>query len=147
MIDPEDLNDKLRPLTVDLAALDKDGNRLLNVVIYPETVTFKAAAGYTKEVRLNVPVKDDSDDSYERTYTAPETIVIKGTKDLINTTGSLTAKEVDITYVYEDSEIPLEYELPEGIYLVKGSEGYALKVKVTEKVEEDTEGTIEHGAG
>lgn len=147
VIDPSDLNDKLRPLTVELAALDKDGNRVLNVVVYPENVSFKAAGGYTKEVRLNVPVKDDSDDSYERTCTAPETIVIKGSKDLINKTGSITANEIDVTYLYEDTEIPVEYELPEGVYLAKGYEGYVLKVKVVEKVEEEEEETGENNAG
>ena len=141
VIDPDDLNDKLRPLTVELVALDKDGNRVLNVVVYPETVSFKAAAGYTKEVRLIVPVTDDSDDSYERTYTAPETIVIKGSKDLINKTGSITAGEVFISQYYEDTEVELTYELPEGIYLAKGSEGLTLQVTVTEKdQEEDDEG-------
>ena len=147
LIDPSDLNEKLRPLTVDLAALDKDGNRVLNVVVYPQSVSFKAAGGYTKEVRLNVPVRDDSDDSYERTYTAPETIVIKGSRELINKTGSVTAKEIDITYVYENSEIPVEYELPEGIYLANGYEGYVLKVNVTEKAEEDKDETDGNGAG
>ena len=147
LIDPSDLNEKLRPLTVDLAALDKDGNRVLNVVVYPQNVSFKAAGGYTKEVRLNVPVKNDSDDSYERTYTVPETIVIKGSKDLINKTGSLTAKEIDVSYLYEDTEIPLEYELPEGVYIANGYEGYVLTLKVTEKAEEETEENGENSAG
>jgi YbbR domain-containing protein len=96
---------------------------------------------------LNVPVKNDSDDSYERTYTVPETIVIKGSKDLINKTGSLTAKEIDVSYLYEDTEIPLEYELPEGVYVAKGYEGYVLNVKVTEKAKEDTEDNGENSEG
>lgn len=86
VIDPNDLNDKLKPLTVDLAALDAEGNRVLNVVVYPQSVSFKAAAGYVREVRLIVPVKDDSDDNYERTHTVRNTIVIKGSKDLVNKT-------------------------------------------------------------
>ena len=139
VIDPADLNDKLKPLTVELAALDADGNQVLNVVIYPQTVSFKAAAGYTKEVRLNVPVKDESDDDYERTYTAPDTIVIKGSKDLINKTGSIDADEIDITYIYEDSEIPVEYELPEGIYLAQEQGELVLKVVVKEKAAEGSE--------
>ena len=140
VIDPEDLNDKLKPLTVDLAALDADGNRVLNVVVYPQTVSFKAAAGYTKEVRLTVPVTDESDDNYERTYTVPDTIVIKGSKELVNKTGSITADEIVISWYYEDAEVPLTYELPEGIYLAEGYEDLVLKLTVTEKVvEEETE--------
>lgn len=139
VIDPEDLNDKLKPLTVDLAALDADGNRVLNVVVYPQTVSFKAAAGYVREVRLVVPVKDDSDDNYERTYTVQDTIVIKGGKELVNKTGSITADEIDISEYYEDAEVPLTFELPEGIYLESGQDAPVLKLKVKEKAEEDEE--------
>ena len=141
VIDPEDLNDKLKPLTVELAALDADGNRVLNVVVYPQTVSFKAAAGYIREVHLVVPVTDESDDNYERTYTVPDTIVIKGSRDLINKTGSITADEIDISWNYEDAEIPITFELPEGIYLAKGYEEQLLVLKVKEKaVEEESEG-------
>ncbi len=145
VIDPNDLNDKLKPLTVDLAALDAEGNRVLNVVVYPQSVSFKAAAGYVREVRLIVPVKDDSDDNYERTHTVRNTIVIKGSKDLVNKTGSITADEIDISQYYEDAEIPLTFELPDGIYLEKGYEAPVLKLKVKEKATEEEAGDSQTG--
>lgn len=145
VIDPNDLNDKLKPLTVDLAALDAEGNRVLNVVVYPQSVSFKAAAGYVREVRLVVPVKDDSGDNYERTYTVQDTIVIKGSKDLVNKTGSITADEIDISQYYEDAEIPLTFELPDGIYLEKGYEAPVLKLKVKEKATEEEAGDSQTG--
>ena len=145
VIDPNDLNDKLKPLTVDLAALDAEGNRVLNVVVYPQSVSFKAAAGYVREVRLIVPVKDDSDDNYERTHTVRNTIVIKGSKDLVNKIGSITADEIDISQYYEDAEIPLTFELPDGIYLEKGYEAPVLKLKVKEKATEEETGDNQTG--
>lgn len=145
VIDPNDLNNKLKPLTVDLAALDAEGNRVLNVVVYPQSVSFKAAAGYVREVRLVAPVKDDSDDNYERTYTVQNTIVIKGSKELVNKTGSITAEEIDISRYYEDAEIPLEFELPDGIYLEEGYEAPVLKLKVKEKVTEEEAGDNQSG--
>ena len=145
VIDPEDLNEKLKPLTVDLAALDAEGNRVLNVVVYPQSVSFKAAAGYVREVRLVVPVKDDSDDNYERTHTVRNTIVIKGSKDLVNKIGSITADEIDISQYYEDAEIPLTFELPDGIYLEKGYEAPVLKLKVKEKDTEEEAGDSQTG--
>lgn len=145
VIDPNDLNDKLKPLTVDLAALDAEGNRVLNVVVYPQSVSFKAAAGYVREVRLIVPVKDDSDDNYERTHTVRNTIVIKGSKDLVNKTGSITADEIDISQYYEDAEIPLTFELPDGIYLEEGYEALVLKLKVKEKAAEEEAGDNQTG--
>ncbi len=139
VIDPDDLNGQFQAMTLELAALDKDGNKVINVVVYPETVSFKAAAGYVKEVRLVVPVKDDSDDSYERTYTVPETIIIKGRKSTVDSFTGITANEINISNYYEDSEIPIEYDLPEGLFIAEGQENMVLKLKVVEKPEPEEE--------
>ncbi len=139
VVDPEDLDEQFKAMTLEVAALDSEGNRVINVIIYPETVSFRAAAGYNKEVRLVVPVKDESDDSYERTYTAPETVVIKGKKSTVDSFTGITANEINITNYYEDSEIPIEYDLPEGVYLADEQEQQVLKLKVVEKEEEESD--------
>ncbi len=133
VVDPEDLTDSLKSMTVTLAALDRDGNKVLNVLVYPETVSFRGAAGFTKEVRLVVPVKDGSDDSYERTYTLPETVTIKCKEDSIDSYTGITANEVDISGYYEDSDIPVTIDLPEGVYLADDQEELIMKLKVAEK--------------
>lgn len=137
VIDPEDLDEQFKAMTLEVAALDSEGNKVINVIVYPETVSFRAAAGYNKEVRLVVPVKDDSDDSYERTYTAPETVVIKGKKSTVDNFTGITAGEIDISNYYEDSEIPIEYDLPEGVYLADEQKPQVLKLKVVEEEEEN----------
>lgn len=138
VIDPEDLDEQFKAMTLEIAALDKEGEEVINVVVYPETVSFRAAAGHTKEVRLVVPVKDESEDSYERTYTVPETVVIKGRKSTIDSFSGITANEINIANYYEDSEIPIEFDFPEGVFLVDGQEDeMVLKLKVVEKEEEE----------
>lgn len=138
VIDPEDLDEQFKAMTLEIAALDKEGEEVINVVVYPETVSFRAAAGHTKEVRLVVPVKDESEDSYERTYTVPETVVIKGKKSTIDSFSGITANEINIANYYEDSEIPIEFDFPEGVFLVDGQEDQmVLKLKVVEKEEEE----------
>ena len=138
VIDPEDLDEQFKAMTLEIAALDKEGEEVINVVVYPETVSFRAAAGHTKEVRLVVPVKDESEDSYERTYTVPETVVIKGRKSTIDSFSGITANEINIANYYEDSEIPIEFDFPEGVFLVDGQEDQmVLKLKVVEKEEEE----------
>ena len=138
VIDPEDLDEQFKAMTLEIAALDKEGDEVINVVVYPETVSFRAAAGHTKEVRLVVPVKDESEDSYERTYTVPETVVIKGRKSTIDSFSGITANEINIANYYEDSEIPIEFDFPEGVFLVDGQEDQmVLKLKVVEKEEEE----------
>ena len=138
VIDPDDLDEQFKAMTLEIAALDKEGNRVINVVVYPETVSFRAAAGHKKEVRLVVPVKDDSDDSYERTYTVPETVVIQGKKSTIDSFSGITANEINIANYYEDSEIPIEFDFPEGVSMVDGQEEQmVLTLKVVEKEEGD----------
>ena len=139
VIDPEDLDEKFKAMTLEIAALDKEGNKVINVVVDPETVSFRAAAGIVKEVRLVVPVRDTSEDSYERTYTVPEKVVIRGKKSTIESFTGITAKEIDVTYYYEDSEIPIDYELPEGVFIDDDQEEQFLKLKVVEKKQEKEE--------
>ena len=145
VIDPEDLDEQFKAMTLEIAALDKEGNKVINVVVYPETVSFRAAAGFTKEVRLVVPVKNDADDSYERTYSAPETIVIKGKKSTIDAFTGLTANEIDISYYYEDSEIPIEFDLPEGVFIDEGQDELMLSLKAVKKEKKEKEETEENG--
>lgn len=140
VIDPDDLDEKYKAMTLEIAPLDKDGNKVINVVVYPETVSFRAAAGYTKEVRLVVPVKDDSDDSYERTYTVPETVVIQGRKSTIDSFTGITANEIDLTGHYEDAEIPIEFDLAEGVFIASEQDRrLMLNLRVVEKEEEQKE--------
>ena len=139
VIDPEDLDEQFKAMTLEIAALDREGNKVINVVIYPETLSFRAAAGYTKEVRLVVPVKDNSDDSYERTYTVPETIVIEGKKSTVDAFTGITAREINISNYYEDSEIPIEFDLPEGVSIADGQGDQVLVLKAVKKEEEKEE--------
>lgn len=139
VVEPDELTSSLKPLTVELAALDRDGNKVLNVMVYPETVSFRGAAGFTKEVRLVVPVKSDADDSYERTYTVPETVMIKGKENSIDSFTGITAKEIDVRYYYEDSDIPIEIDLPEGVYFADEQGEMMLKLRVKEKAKEKEE--------
>ena len=138
VIEPEELSTRARPMSVELAALDSDGNKVLNVVIQPETVSFRAYAGYTKTVSLNVPVKDNKDDSYERTYTVPNSLVIKGGATALSSVSSITAEEINIGNYYEDAELPIELILPDGIYRAEDDSELVLKLKVTEKADTDS---------
>ena len=137
VIEPEELSTRARPMSVELAALDDEGNKVLNVVIQPETVSFRAYAGYRKTVSLNVPVKNDEDDSYERTYTVPTTVDIKGGAESISAVSSITAEEIDISDYYQDAELPVELILPDGVFLTDEDDKLVLRLKVSEKADED----------
>ena len=79
----------------------------------------------------------ESEDSYERTYTTPETVVIKGKRSTIDSFSGITANEIDIAYYYEDSEIPIEFDFPEGVSIADGQDQLLLKLKVVEKKQKE----------
>lgn len=137
VLNREDLSEKDKSFTVYLEALDSEGNPIPHVVISPKEVSLDAREGYTKNVKLYMSVKDDSEDNYERTYTAPETVTIKGSKDAVNKISSVMSKEVDISYIYSDDEILIDYDLPEGVVVADESLGQIMKLKVKQKENEE----------
>ncbi|MBO5513564.1 MAG: hypothetical protein J5961_03120 [Mogibacterium sp.] len=139
VLDREDLTDTPKSYTVDLQALDRNGNVLPHVVIDPKEISLDASEGYIKKVNLYLTVKDESDDSYERKWVAPETVTIKGTESVLNKVNSITAEEIDVTYRYEDEEIEINYDLPEGIYIADESLDQRVKLTVTQKKDDEDE--------
>ena len=135
-LDFSEVSENVRNFTRPLVAIDENGEIIPHMVIYPEEVKFNAKAGYTKTVDLVVNVTDNSDDGYERTYTAPETIVIKGEMSDITAVDRITTVEINISYIYEDTELDLSYALPDGVTIANESLGGKLAIKVAEKKEE-----------
>lgn len=130
-----DVSEKNRSFTTTLVALDSDDEIVPHVQIYPGNVTYKATAGITKEVRLAVQAKSKDDSSYARTYTAPDTVLIKGPSNAIDYLAQIKTQEIDLNSYYEDTEIPVEYELPEGVYLANSQAQQKIKIKVS-RIEE-----------
>ena len=79
------------------------------------------------------------DDDYERTWYAPETILIKGDADSLQAVESIPTTEIRISEMYEDTEVDLEYDLPEGIYIANRSQGKTIRIKVALKETEEDE--------
>lgn len=149
LITNKDTNNRVWNFTTGLTALDKNGDEIEHLVIYPKEINFKAYTGVTKTVKLNVVTEErnertdsDSDDEeeegdgYTRTYSAPDTIVIKGAEDAVANVESISTELIDINNMYEDQEVELTYELPEGVHIAYESEGLVMKVKVTRKESE-----------
>ena len=151
LISNNDTNNRVWNFTKGLTALDESGDEIEHLVIYPGEINFKAYTGFTKTVKLNVVTEEkaesasaasedeeDEGDGYTRTFTAPDTIVIKGAEDTISNVDQITTKLIDINNMYEDQEVELVYELPEGVHIAYESEGLKMKVKVT-RTEKETE--------
>ena len=136
----DETTDRLKNFTCSLSALDEDGEIIDHVVIYPGEVNFYAYTGVTKEVALKVVQKEtgrSKDDGYIRSYTAPQKVVIKGSEDIIDDITEISTMPVDLSGMYQDGEITLECDLPDGIYLANDTTTLIMKVKVTEKPAEE----------
>ena len=145
LISHSDTSNRVWNFTTGLTALDEDGDEIEHLVIYPDEINFKAYTGVKKTVQLNVVTEEkksseDTDeeesDGYKRTYSAPDTIVIKGSEDVVSKIDSISTELIDINNMYESQEVELTYDLPEGVHLAYESEGLVMKVKVTKNESE-----------
>ena len=145
LIEYDDATTNPRKFTSGLKALDSDGDVIDHLVIYPGEVYFIGYNGILKEVPLKVvteepkeETEDEADDKeagdgYIRRYTAPDTVVIKGTQATIDRINSISTEVIDLSNIYEDTELDLECELPEGIHLADESQNLTIKISVTKK--------------
>ena len=137
----EDVSSTSRGYTMNLTALDENGDTMNHLVIYPDEINFRAYSGITKEVPLKVITEDpdaknssdDNDDGYTRTYTAPQRVTIKGPAMVINDITEVSTQLVNINNMYESQTVELEYDLPGEVQLANASMGLTMDVKVTKK--------------
>jgi YbbR domain-containing protein len=137
----DETGDRLKNFTRALSALDEDGAVIEHVVIYPGEVNFYAYTGITKDVPLKVIQTESGskDDGYERSYTAPQSVTIKGSEAIIENVTEISTVPVNIAGMYTDEEVTLECDLPSGVYLSNDTGDLVMKVKVTRKPEENTD--------
>ena len=111
--------------------MDGSGHKIDYLTTDPDRVSVTAYKGETKTVKLKVKVTNTQDGSVSRTYSAPNTIVIKGrSKDIKNVT-EITSKDMDISTVSETEDMDIDYDLPEGVSIANESRHVKLKVKVS----------------
>ena len=134
-----DVTEKKRSFTTSLVALDTDGEVVPHVQIYPVNVTYKASAGVTKAVRLSVRAVSKDDSSYKRSYTAPETVIVKGPSSVIDYLTQIRTKEINLNAYYEDAEVAVEYELPEGVVLANSQDPQTISISVKKIEKKDDE--------
>ena len=136
LLKPDDTADNPRNITSTLVALDHDGDEVKHVVIYPDEINFYAYTGITKRVKLIVDA-EVPDDNYTRKWTAPNDIMVKGTAAALQDLTQISTVPIDLSYIYEDTSVDLEYDLPEGVYVANASLGKTMWVKVSEEEETD----------
>lgn len=129
-LDSSKVKDKAKTFSVKPKAVDSSHAAVPYVTVEPGKVSVTAVSGVTKTVNLKVRVKNPEDSGYKRSYTAPNKITVKGTEKALKGVTSVETVTVDLSAVTSSQDIPLEYELPEGVYVANASAGLSLSVKV-----------------
>ena len=125
------LGDEEMVTTSKLVAVDQSGKEVENVTLSQKTATIVSVLYITKSVPLNLTITGESDEDFERTYEDPPSMItVKGPITALGETEQIEAYSIDISGLEEDTAIPIEPILPEGVVLTKAFENMQLVVKV-----------------
>lgn len=132
MVDANDINDEMRTLKVTAVPVDKNGIEIMNLAVEDAETTVTVVNCKTKTVKLNVNVENEEDDKYQRTYTSPKTITIKGYDEYLSDIKVVETEVIDISSVTESQKISLVPILPSNVYVADVSKGLKLDVLAEE---------------
>ena len=104
--------------------------RVYNVDLSFGSIDVTAELARTKTVPLVIPVKETKKDSLVRTITAPEQITLKGRGVDLDPIEQITAEEIDINDVTENTTIEIVPILPENVQLSSESKSLLMNVQV-----------------
>lgn len=111
-------------------AVDRTGSPVAHVVVMPDTIRVEAFRAPLKTVDLKVEVINSGAGSSKRSYTVPSKVTIKGSAEIMDDIDSISAESVDISEMKKNGIVPLEFKLPEGVYISNASMLASIKVKV-----------------
>lgn len=124
------LSGKAASVTASLMPVNSSGYEVKDVVLSQKTVHIRTALYKTKSVKLNVSVKDSSDDSGNRTYDAPDRVTIKGPQSKLADIDEIKSKPIDISDIHKDTTVKIEPILPDGVELASDSGNLTMTVNV-----------------
>lgn len=130
-INASEISDELTSVSSGLAAVTEGGNAVNGVTLSDTVCKVTSIIYNTKEVRLKVPVTDNSKDGYTRSTSYPKTVTVKGPSGLLGGLEEVSAKEVDITGVTDNKQLPLTLDLPDGIQAAEKTGDLRMTVRVS----------------
>lgn len=128
-LDLSKINDKYVTLESKATAVNEKGKPVKDVTLSASTVEVTTAMKYVKEVPLTVETTEKTEGGKKpEKIEKPTTVVIKGSKDAVDSITKLSTETVDISGVKKTETIPIKVILPYGTELADESEDISLKV-------------------
>lgn len=131
-VDANDIDDEMRTLKVVAVPVDSNGIEVMNLAVEEADTTVTVVNCKTKTVELNVNVENKEEGKYERTYTSPKTITIKGYDEYLSDITVVETEVIDISSMTESGKLDINSILPGYVYVADVSKGLKLDVTVKE---------------
>lgn len=120
------LNDKDSTHDVAVKTVDSSGKEVPYVTTYQETASVTARLVKYKEVPLKVDTTGSVAQGYElESVKAPDTVRIEGSADILADITSVTADDIDISGLTENTRVKINLNLPDGVSVRNSDELYA----------------------
>lgn len=129
-LDASKVADEMKSLTVSLIPVDENGEAVEGVKLSKSNVSITAVMLKKKTVSLDVPISGAEHTAFERSVSVPKTITIKGREDVLSSIKSISCGEIDLSDVYEDTNIKIDPILPSGVTAASESQNLYVKVSV-----------------
>jgi len=128
-----DLNSTERTIQAVVTPVDKEGNKVENLISSTENVSVTGKLLATKEVKLNVEITGQLNPLYEIKFIdIPGTMRIKGDLSLLTSLTVIQAEPIDISQLNVSSQIQIVPILPTGIEAAFGSEILSADIGIQE---------------
>lgn len=125
------VKDEESVILCNLYPVNQNGTMVYNVDLSQKQIEVTAELATTKTVPLEVPITEADNLEIRRTISVPESITIKGRGADLEDIEKVTAKEINLNNVMENTTISIEPILPENVEVSEESESLLVKVQVS----------------
>ena len=129
-VDASKVGMTMKSLSIELVPVNSKGEKIENVKLEYDNVSVTTIMHNKKTVSLKVPIIGNNNTFVTREISVPKTITIKGTDELLSKIDSITCKTVDVSDIFENTQITIEPLLPEGIEIATDSQNLQAIVSV-----------------
>lgn len=135
----EDIN-----VTRPIKLVDDEGNDIAGVKYEPSTIDITVPVFRTVTVPIELNLVNEPPENYEITQVTikPNKIALKGDNSISNLT-FIQTKPIDIDYLMENVDVPVELDLPENVSLVNPNEKVTISLNIEERFTKTFEYTLD----
>lgn len=126
----EKVSDEPKAFSVKAIAMDSTDKPVKYINVEPGTASVTVMDSFVKNVDLKLDIDIPDNNKFQITYSAPTQVVIKGQADALSSITSVESMPISLDGIESSQDIPIEYNLPDGIQIANASREAVIHVKV-----------------